>query len=109
MKRTVEDALGLTGAILGLLCSLIILLLGEMEQPEGAKKCLTIGCIGVFFSIVGFLGFIKAKSTFKEAGCLMILSAIGLFICINQTAFYFFPGLALLISGLNNIFGKKKI
>ncbi|CAI8814639.1 DUF4064 domain-containing protein [Bacillus pseudomycoides] len=111
MKRTGEDVIGLIGALLGFLCSLVILLLGrladEMGRLEGAEKSLTIGCMGTLFSILGFFGFIKAKSSFKEAGFLMIVSAIGLLVCVNQIKFYLFFGLALLLSGLNNIFGKK--
>ncbi|PEP54603.1 MULTISPECIES: hypothetical protein [Bacillus] len=111
MKHTSGDVLGLIGALLGLLCSLVILFLGrlayEMGRLEGAEKGLIIGCMGTFFSILGFFGFIKAKSVFKEAGFLMILSAIGLLVCVNQITFYLFFGLALLLSGLNNIFGKK--
>ncbi|PEF72276.1 hypothetical protein [Bacillus pseudomycoides] len=111
MKRTGEDVIGLIGALLGFLCSLVILLLGrladEMGRLEGAEKSLTIGCMGTLFSILGFFGFIKAKSSFKEAGFLMIVSAIGLLACVNQITFYLFSGLALLLSGLNNIFGKK--
>ncbi|MED1116754.1 hypothetical protein [Bacillus paramycoides] len=111
MKRTGKDVIGLIGTLLGLLCSLAILFLGrlayEMGQLEGAEKGLTIGCMGAFFSILGFFGFLKAKGACKEAGFLMIVSAIGLFVCANQIIFYFFPSLALFLSGLNNIFGKK--
>ncbi|PEN62105.1 hypothetical protein [Bacillus toyonensis] len=111
MKRTGEDVIGLIGTLLGLLCSLVILFLGrlayEMGELDGAEKGLTVGCMGAFFSILGFFGFIKAKGACKEAGFLMIVSAIGLFVCVNKITFYLFPGWALLLSGLNNIFGKK--
>ncbi|MGG0759228.1 hypothetical protein [Bacillus paramycoides] len=63
--------------------------------------------IGLIGTLLGFFGFIKAKGACTEAGFLMIVSAIGLFVCVNQITFYLFPGLALLLSGLNNIFGKK--
>ncbi|RFB11773.1 hypothetical protein DZB88_18410 [Bacillus sp. OE] len=57
--------------------------------------------------ILGFFGFLNAKGAWKEAGFLMIVFAIGLFVCVNQIIFYLFQGLALLLSGLNNIFCKK--
>ncbi|KZD51788.1 hypothetical protein B4088_5962 [Bacillus cereus] len=40
--------------------------------------------------ILGFFGFLKAKGACKEAGFLMIVSAIGLFVCVNQIIFYLF-------------------
>ncbi|PEP82120.1 hypothetical protein [Bacillus pseudomycoides] len=109
MGRTGEDTVALIGIILGIFSSLFSIFIGDFEYGSGSINLYSIvGYTGIFSAIVGMYGYIRAKRAHKEAGILMILSAIGMFICCrSMIPFYLFSTLALLIGGFYNIFGKK--
>lgn len=112
--RTMEFALGLTGALMGVLAAIIVLFLGDrvnqtvttdsgfisilaaaiLNQIKLAASILSsIGAFSLLLALTGLAGSVLVLRKGKLGGFLMILGAVGCLV-------YFLPGLLLLAAGI---------
>jgi len=98
---TVEFILGLLGGILGFFAGVAAIGIGAFGSAfsvQGASSIIGLGIGAVIFSIIGIVGAAIVKTNTKNAGYLMIISAIGGLICIS--AFYILSFILLIIGGV---------
>ncbi|KAA6451219.1 DUF4064 domain-containing protein [Bacillus swezeyi] len=109
MKRTTEFVLGLIGGIFGFIGAFIALMIGGIDasfSSSGTSQIIGLGWGAVFLSILGIVASVLVKSKPKLGGILLIVSAVGGFICIFM--FYILPGVLLLIAGIMGLVRKEK-
>ncbi|HDR4766492.1 TPA: DUF4064 domain-containing protein [Bacillus thuringiensis] len=111
MKRTTEFLLGLTGGFFGILFSVFALFIENMSTTLNSESINELfgfnwSWNAIFLSVIGIVGCLIVKFKAKTGGILMVIAAIGGFICISF--FYLLPGTILLISGFMGIFRKEK-
>jgi len=98
---TVEFILGLIGGIIGFLAGVVAIGIGVLGSAFAVKESsslIGLGIGGVIFSIIGIVGAAIVKSNTKNAGYLMIISAIGGLFCIS--VFYILSFILLIIGGV---------
>lgn len=98
---TVEFILGLLGGVLGFFAGIAAIGVGAFGSAfsvQGASSIIGLGVGAVIFSIIGIVGAAIVKTNTKNAGYLMIISAIGGLICIS--AFYILSFILLIIGGV---------
>lgn len=85
MKRTTEFVLGLIGGIFGFIGAFMALMIGGIDasfSSSGTSEIIGLGWGAVFLSILAIIGSVLVKSKPKLGGILLIISAVGGFICI---------------------------
>ncbi|GAB6284791.1 MAG: hypothetical protein STSR0009_09910 [Methanoregula sp.] len=105
---TVEFILGLIGGIIGFFAGVAAIgigALGSAFSAQGASSLIGLGIGAIIFSIIGIVGAAIVKSNTKNAGYLMIISAIGGLICIS--AFYILSFILLIIGGVMAVRHKE--
>lgn len=107
LNRTAELVLGLIGAIIGVLAGLFVVFVGGvatvLNVAEGSIVS-GVAWLSVLFSVVGIVSAVMVKSKTKLAGVLMLIAAIGGFLCLGL--FYVLPGVLLLIAGIMGLARK---
>ncbi|WP_411345383.1 hypothetical protein ACE3MZ_05010 [Paenibacillus sp. WLX1005] len=102
-------AMGLTGGIFGIVCSVVALITGVFAvvlSPDGTSGVWTAGLMGLIFSILAIVSAAMCKAKPRLAGWLMLVSGIGGFFSV--LILYLLPGILLVIGGFMGILGKKK-
>ncbi|MGB8955489.1 MAG: DUF4064 domain-containing protein [Tumebacillaceae bacterium] len=107
MNRTAELVLGLIGAIIGVLAGLFVVFVGgvasAMNVAEGSIVS-GVAWFSVLFSAVGLVGSVMVKNRTTLASVLMLIAAIGGFICLGL--FYVLPGALLLVASIMGLARK---
>ncbi|MFN2745167.1 MULTISPECIES: DUF4064 domain-containing protein [Bacillus] len=109
MKRTTEFVLGLIGGIFGFIGAFIALMIGGIDaafSSSGTSQIVGLGWGAVFFSILGIVGSVIVRNKAKLGGIMLLISAIGGFICIFM--FYILSGVLLFIAGIMGLVRKEK-
>ncbi|ASS76210.1 hypothetical protein CIG75_15520 [Tumebacillus algifaecis] len=109
MKRTAEFGLGLAGGILGILFALAGVFFGEVAQSLAVEEgglVAGLSWIALLFSVLGIIGAVLVRKKTVLASILMLVAAIGGFVCISF--FYILPGILLIIAGIMGLVRKDK-
>lgn len=110
--RTLEFVLGLIGGLVGIVLSLLVVLgggaiaslgLGVGEDVVGGAIMLT-GILAIVASVLGIVGSIVVRKKAVVGGIIMIIAAVGGFICLSTG--YLIPAIILAVAGLLGIFRK---
>lgn len=110
--RTLEFVLGLIGGIVGIILSLLVVLgggvianlgLGVGEDALGGAIMLT-GILAIVASVLGIVGSIVVRKKGLAGGIIMVIAAVGGFICLSTG--YLIPAIILAVAGLLGIFRK---
>jgi len=109
LKRPLEFALGLLGGMLGVSLGFFVMVIGSITGEVTYLN--PIPSAIVFFSVLGIIGSCIVVNSIhtKIAGCLMIISAVGisaLGAVIGLPSFL--PGILLIIAGLMAVFKNTK-
>ncbi|MED2559958.1 hypothetical protein P4218_29500 [Bacillus thuringiensis] len=95
--------------MMGILFSIYAMFIDNLSKTlkvEGINVIIGLNWLPITLSVIGIIGCLIVTFKAKIGGILMIISAIGGFICISF--FNLLPGTLLLISGLMSLFRKEK-
>ncbi|MGZ4032680.1 MAG: DUF4064 domain-containing protein [Tumebacillaceae bacterium] len=109
MKRTAEFVVGLIGGILGILAALSGVFFGAIAtalEVDGGNVVSGASWIAVALSVIGIIGAAMVKNKTMLASILMLIAAIGGFICISML--FILPGVLLLIAGIMGLVRKDR-
>jgi hypothetical protein len=109
MKRTAEFVVGLIGGILGILAGLSGVFFGAVAtafEVDGGSMVSGASWIAVALSVLGLIGAAVVKNKTMLGSILMLIAAIGGFICISFL--YILPGVLLLIAGIMGLVRKDR-
>ena len=109
MGRTAEFTLGLIGGIIGLIASVLAMMVGGVDaafSSSGTSVITGLAWAAFFFSILAIIGAIVVRTKDKLGGILLLVSAVGGFVCISM--FYLISAILIGIAGIMGLIAKKE-
>ncbi len=109
IKRTAEIILGVLGGVIGLICSILVLVfggLGSVFDAEGFSQIVILGWVALFLSTLGIIGGAISSVNNKVAGIFMLVSGVGGLVAVSMG--YIVAAPLLIVGGIIALVRRPK-